>query len=99
MTALSKAPPARLSVFMRRFCCCGRCNVCHCGLPRPTSGWTVERLTRLRAEMALHNDLTIVAELLGETRHGCNLALDALLGATPTHALARLEAARERAAA
>lgn len=80
------------SALLRRFCSCGVDNDCRCGLPRRLTGWTVEGLAELRQLMREHHSLDVVASLIGETKHECNKALDALLGATPTHALARLEA-------
>lgn len=77
---------------LRRFCSCGVDNDCRCGLPRRMTGWTAGSLGELRHLMREHGSLDVVAALLGETKHECNKALDALLGATPTHALARLEA-------
>lgn len=77
---------------VRRFCACVRANECRCGLPRPASGWTVERLTSLRALMREHGELGIVAAILGESTSQCNRALFALIDRTPVHALAALEA-------
>ncbi len=84
------------SALLRRFCSCGVDSACRCGLPRRLTGWTVEGLTELRELMREHHSLYTVAALIGETTHECNKALDALLGATPTHALARLEAKAAR---
>lgn len=81
---------------VRRFCGCGAANDCRCGLPRPQTGWTVDGLAELRQLMREHGSLETVAYLTARTRHECNLALDALLGATPVHALARLEAQAAR---
>lgn len=81
---------------VRRFCGCGADNACRCGLPRRLTGWTVESLTELRQLMHDHGSLHAAAALLGETSHECNLALDALMSRTPTHALAVLEARKAR---
>jgi hypothetical protein len=97
---VAAALPSRDAVLqgglMRRFCSCGLQNHCVCGLPRPASGWTVGRLSMLRELMREHGSMTIAAQLLGESTHNTNLALDALLGRTPTHALAVLEAKAKR---
>lgn len=104
MTAALALPPALQAAIVRRFCSCARrpsgwddyrCS-CSCGLPRPKTRWSVGRLSRLREMMREHGSLVTVAELMDETQHDCNLALDALLGATPTQALARLEAQAAR---
>jgi hypothetical protein len=73
-----------------RFCGC-RSGACNCGLKRPMSGWTVESLTELQNEMRLHLSLKAVVEQLGGDTQGYNIALNALLGRTPAHALAVLE--------
>ena len=82
--------------FLRRFCECspGRCA---CGLPQTRSGWTVESLTELRDLMALHRSVAIVARMTGWNARDCNIALNALMGRTPVHALAALEALAEAA--
>lgn len=81
---------------VRRFCACDFVSPCRCGLEPPKSGWTVAALTEVRDLMREHRSLAVVASLTSRTRRDCNIALDALLGATPTHALARLEARAER---
>lgn len=78
--------------FIRRFCSCGAVNRCACGLPRPESGWTVAGLTALRQAMKDHLCLATVSAVTGRTTHDCNVALFALMGRTPAHALAALEA-------
>ncbi|WP_312203874.1 hypothetical protein [Brevundimonas sp.] len=57
------------------------------------SGWTVGRLSALR-ELAhsFRGDLTEVAAALGCDKADCDIALNALLGRTPTQALQALEA-------
>lgn len=57
------------------------------------SGWTVGRLSALR-ELAhsFRGDLTEVAAALGRDRSDCDIALNALLGRTPTQALQALNA-------
>ena len=84
--------PRQFAGLVRRFCGCDFVRVCHCGLPQTRSGWTVGALSRLKLEMQEHGSLQRAAETLGESRQRCNIALDALLGRTPTHALAALEA-------
>lgn len=84
--------PRQFTALVRRFCSCDFVRVCHCGLPQTRSGWTVAALARLKREMQEHGSLQRAAETLGESRQRCNIALDALLGRTPTHALAALEA-------
>lgn len=97
MTAsLARASPARLAGFVRRFCECGALNRCVCNRPRPASGWTVGRLSYLRELMHDHGSVGVAADVLGDSVQRCNLALNALLGRTPAHALAALEAAAER---
>lgn len=81
---------------MRRFCSCDFTAPCRCGQEPPKSGWTVHGLAHLWDLMKEHGSLAIAAQLLDRTQHDCNIALDALLGATPAHALARLEARVER---
>lgn len=76
---------------VRRYCGCGSMNRCVCGLPRPASGWTVERLEQLKALSKGGADLATAASALGETAQRCNRALDAMIGRSPTHALAFLE--------
>ncbi len=84
--------PRQVPGLVRRYCGCGGLNACRCGLPRPNSGWTVASLTRLRTAMRDHGSLQIAAAELGDSVQNCNIALNALLGRTPTHALAALEA-------
>lgn len=102
MTAALALSPAMQATIVRRFCSCAPRPAgwedyrCGCGLPRPRTSWSVGRLSRLRELMREHGSLATVAHLLDETQHDCNLALDALLGATPTQALARLEAQAAR---
>lgn len=69
---------------------------CLCGLPRPVSRWTVAKLARLRQLMHEHGSVAIAARLLDERVHDCDIALAALMGRTPAHALAAIEAALER---
>lgn len=89
-------PSAFLGAIIRRFCSCELERVCRCGLPRTRTGWTVASLSRLREVHGQTHDLTLTAMMLGETRNRCNLALDHLIGRTPAHALAALEAAAEK---
>lgn len=77
---------------LRRFCRCDFVSPCGCGQEPPRSGWTVAGLTGLRDLYREHRSLTRVAALTSRRQHDCNVALDALLGRTPTHALAVLEA-------
>ncbi len=79
-------------MILRLFCACGADNHCRCGRDKPASGWTVAALEDLRDLMREHQSLFTVAALTGRTRRECNVALDALLCRTPTHALAVLEA-------
>lgn len=61
--------------------------------PRGRSGWTIAKLALLRElNREFRSDLVEIADLLGETRHHCNLALDAMLGRSPIEAYAFLEA-------
>lgn len=83
--------------FIRRFCSCGVNNRCSCGLPLPATGWTVAGLTEVRQAMKEHLSLSAVVEITGRSRHDCNVALFALMGRTPAHALAALEAKAARA--
>lgn len=82
----------RFPGLVRRYCRCDFVRRCTCGDPTPASGWTVERLARLRALMNEHGSVAIAAFLLGEPAQRCNIALNDLLGRTPAHALAVLEA-------
>lgn len=84
------------AMVLRRFCGCPIAGGCVCGLPRPTTRWTVDRLDRLWALMKEHGSVHVAAQLLDETVHECNVALDALLGRTAAHALAALEAKAAR---
>lgn len=84
------------SSVVRRFCACELERICRCGLPRTRSGWSVESLTTLRATMREHGSLETTAAVLGESRRRCNVALNALIGRTPAHALAALEHLAER---
>tara|TARA_R110002167_G_scaffold12963_6_gene54894 strand:+ start:5971 stop:6252 length:282 start_codon:yes stop_codon:yes gene_type:complete len=79
---------------LRRFCSCD--FTCSCGAERPQSGWSVSGLTELRALMLEHHSLTKVSALLSRSQRDCNVALDTLLGRSPTHALAVLEARAAR---
>lgn len=59
---------------------------------RGRSGWTIAKLALLRElNHAFRSDLVEIADLLGETRHHCNVALDAMLGRSPIEAYAFLE--------
>lgn len=81
---------------IRRFCECGVHNRCSCGRPPRVTGWTVAKLAELRELMRDHGSVAIAAARIDETVHECNRALNALLGRTPAHALAALEAAKAR---
>ena len=87
-TALSFDAPRAI---VRRYCGCGVLNRCICNLPRPASGWTIERLSELRRLKCEGLSLDDAAFELGESRQRCNIALNALIGRTPAHALAALE--------
>ncbi|MNI33095.1 hypothetical protein D3C73_870260 [compost metagenome] len=55
------------------------------------SGWTVGRLSALRElHHSFRGDLTEVAAALGRDKADCDIALNALLGRTPTEALQAL---------
>ena len=84
------------AAIVRKFCACGATNRCRCDLPPGRSGWTVEGLTELRQLMREHASLETVALLTGASRRECNVALNALVGRTPAHALAALEARKTR---
>jgi hypothetical protein len=84
------------ATIIRRFCACGTKNHCRCDLPPARSGWTVEGLVELRQLMREHASLETVALLTGASRRECNVALNALVGRTPAHALAALEARKTR---
>lgn len=86
------AGPLPVDLIIRRFCACGAMNRCVCDLDPPRSGWTVEALAELRQLMREHGSVETVAMLTGASQRDCNLALNALIGRTPTHALAALEA-------
>lgn len=81
---------------IRRYCSCDLERICRCNLPRTLSGWTVGRLSRLKLAMREHGSLSTAAAEVGETLHRANVALDAMLGMTPTQALAALEAKASR---
>lgn len=83
---------------IRRYCSCDPLRFCRCGHPRTQSGWTVGKLSRLKLAMQQHGSLSPAAAEVGETLQRANIALDAMLGATPTQALAAMEAkaAREK---
>lgn len=82
--------------FIRRYCSCDLERICRCGLPSSRSGWTIDKLTRLQQAMREHGSLGPAAAEVGETRHRANVALDAMLGKSPVHALAALEARASR---
>jgi len=88
--------PVPIDLIVRRFCACGAMNRCDCDLPPPRSGWTVDSLTELRQLMREHGSLETVAMITGVSRRDCNVALNALIGRTPVHALAALEAGMPR---
>ncbi|GLK49648.1 hypothetical protein GCM10017620_26210 [Brevundimonas intermedia] len=81
---------------IRRYCSCDLERICRCDLPRTLSGWTVGKLSRLRLAMREHGSLSTAAAEVGETLHRANVALDTMLGKTPTQALAALEAKASR---
>ena len=81
---------------IRRYCSCDLERVCGCDLVRTRSGWTVEKLIRLQQAMREHRSLRAAAAEVEETCHRANLALDAMLGKSPAHALAALEARASR---
>lgn len=82
--------------FIRRFCSCGADNRCVCGRPRAVTGWSIGGLMEVRRIMRLHHSLAAVVVQTGRSSHDCNIALNALMGRTPAHALAALEAKTER---
>lgn len=86
---------AALSI-IRRYCACDLERVCRCDLPRTLSGWTVGKLSRLRLAMQEHASLSVAASEVSETLQRANIALEALLGRTPSQALAALEARASR---
>lgn len=88
--------PAAVSGIIRRFCSCDFVRSCSCGEPRPRSGWTAAELTDLRKLMREHGSMARVASLMSRTQRDCNRALFALIGRTPEHALAALEAKAAR---
>ena len=56
------------------------------------SGWTAGGLTELRdLAHSFRGDLTEVAAALGRDRSDCDIALNALLGRSPTQALQALD--------
>jgi len=77
---------------VRRYCACDLERICRCGLPQTLSGWSVGKLSRLKLAMETHRSLSSAAAEVGETLQRANIALDEMLGATPTQALARMEA-------
>lgn len=81
---------------VRRYCSCDLERICRCSLPRTLSGWTVGKLSRLKLAMREHGSLSTAAAEVGETLHRANVALDTMLGKTPTQALAALEAKASR---
>lgn len=81
---------------IRRYCRCDLERICRCDLPRTLSGWTVGKLSRLRLVMHEHGSLSTAAAEVAETLQRANIALEALLGRTPTQALAALEARASR---
>ncbi|NBW06949.1 MAG: hypothetical protein EBR82_02860 [Caulobacteraceae bacterium] len=89
------AREARLAEFsgviVRRYCDCGALNRCVCGLPRADSGWTVDRLQRLRILRLEGHSVSECAFQLGQDAQQTNIAINAMLGRTPAHALAVLE--------
>lgn len=96
MTATATATERLEHTAVRRFCACGRNNVCRCDLPRPLTSWSVEALQQLRQRRIAGYDLKQAAAAAGVTVQECNQALDALVGKTATHALAVLEARAAR---
>jgi len=97
LTTTTPDPHSRFpATIVRRFCACGARNRCRCDLPPARSGWTVEGLVELRQLMREHASLETVALLTGASRRECNVALNALVGRTPAHALAALEARKTR---
>lgn len=83
---------------IRRYCVCELGRGCLCDLASSRSGWTIEKLARLRQSMRDHGSLSIAAAEVDETVRRANVALEALLGRSPQQAFAALEAkvARER---
>lgn len=81
---------------IRRYCSCASLRLCTCSLPAPRSGWSIERLERLRQVMREHGSLAIAAAAVDETLQRANIALEALLGRTPEQAMAALEARASR---
>lgn len=81
---------------IRRFCHCALEQLCRCGLQPSRSGWSVAGLIELQQLMAEHGSVATAARLLNRTLQDCNIALDRLMGRTPAHALAALEAWAER---
>jgi hypothetical protein len=81
---------------IRRYCSCDLERICRCDLPRTLSSWTVGKLSRLKLAMREHGSLSTAAAEVGETLHRANVALDTMLGKTPTQALAALEAKASR---
>lgn len=65
----------------------------HFAVKAGRSGWTAGRLSALRdLAHSFRGDLTEIAAALGRDRADCDIALNALLGRTPTQALQALEA-------
>lgn len=81
---------------IRRYCSCDLERICCCDLPKTLSGWTVGKLSRLKLAMREHGSLSTAAAEVGETLQRANIALDTMLGKTPTQALAALEAKASR---
>jgi hypothetical protein len=76
---------------IRRYCGCGALNRCCCGLPKPDSGWTVERLQELQALRHEGHSVSDCAFQLGQDAQRVNIAINVMMGRTPAHALAVLE--------
>lgn len=96
MHATAAIRSQRKPEIIRRYCRCDLERICRCGLPSSRSGWTVAKLARLQQAMREHGSLGPAAAEVGETRHRANVALDAMLGKSPVHALAALEARASR---
>lgn len=91
MAAAARTVADFADIIVRRYCACGQLNRCTCGLPRPSSGWTVGRLAELRTLRREGFSLEHAAFQVASTPQRCNIALNALVGRTPGHALAVLE--------
>ncbi|RYE61087.1 MAG: hypothetical protein EOP20_00695 [Hyphomicrobiales bacterium] len=81
---------------LRRFCSCPARTTCVCGLKPTKSGWSAPALAELKLAMNDLRSVSVVAVRLNRTTHDCNRALDVLIGRTPQHALAVLEAQSAR---